>query len=302
MKNNLLKISLSAIFACLLWSTAATGIKIGLAYTTPLLFAGIRFLLAGLILIPLSKGFAGYIDLLRNHFKTVILLSLFQTVLLYVLFFEGLTLVPGAIGSIINGSGPLVAAVLCHFVLKNDKMTLRKFLTILTGVIGIVLITVSREHFTVKGAKEMLGIIMIFLSCISSAVGNIIVSGSKQKFNPITMNSLQIGLGGIMLLILSLIFEGPPVVHFTAAFSITLAWLTLVSAAGFSIWFSLLRIENVKVSELNIWKFIIPVFGAICSWLFLPGESPTLLVVCGMIIIAVSIVLFYSKTKVTGTK
>jgi len=55
----------------------------------------------------------------------------------------------------------------------------------------------------------------------------------------------------------------------------------------------LLQRPEVKVSQLNLWKFIIPVFGAIFSWLLLPDESPHLSSVVGMVVIAASIVLFY---------
>lgn len=35
-----------AVFACFLWSTAFVGIKVGLQYTTPFFFAGVRFMLS----------------------------------------------------------------------------------------------------------------------------------------------------------------------------------------------------------------------------------------------------------------
>ena len=49
----------------------------------------------------------------------------------------------------------------------------------------------------------------------------------------------------------------------------------------------------MKVSELNLWKFIIPVVGAILSWLLVPGEKPELLTITGMIIITGSLILFF---------
>ena len=72
-----------------------------------------------------------------------------------------------------------------------------------------------------------------------------------------------------------------------------LLWLSVVSATGLSIWFGLLQRPEVKVSELNLWKFIIPVFGAILSWMLIPGESPDLVTDIGMISVSASIV-FYS--------
>jgi drug/metabolite transporter (DMT)-like permease len=70
----------------------------------------------------------------------------------------------------------------------------------------------------------------------------------------------------------------------------SLAWLSAMSATAFSIWFILLRRPGIKVSVLNIWKFLIPVFGAMLSWIILPGEKPEVIAVTGMILIALSLI------------
>ena len=58
-----------------------------------------------------------------------------------------------------------------------------------------------------------------------------------------------------------------------------------MAAIAFSLWFKLLQRPGVKVSELNLWKFINPVVGAILSWLLVPDENPEWLTISGMIII-----------------
>jgi drug/metabolite transporter (DMT)-like permease len=65
--------------------------------------------------------------------------------------------------------------------------------------------------------------------------------------------------------------------------------LSFLSAAAFALWFTLLKRPGVKVSYLNSWKFIIPVFGAILSWLILPGEYPDIYSITGVIIIGASL-------------
>ena len=82
-----------------------------------------------------------------------------------------------------------------------------------------------------------------------------------------------------------------------AEYWIVLAWLSFVSAAAFSIWYKLLQRPQVQVSELNLWKFIIPVVGAILSWMLVPGEKPEWLTIAGMIIITASLIGFYKNGK-----
>jgi len=76
-----------------------------------------------------------------------------------------------------------------------------------------------------------------------------------------------------------------------------LFWLAFISAAAFSLWYGLLNRPGVKVSELNIWKFIIPVTGSILSWIFVKGESPDLPTIFGMVVIAAALLLVQAPDK-----
>jgi drug/metabolite transporter (DMT)-like permease len=96
--------------------------------------------------------------------------------------------------------------------------------------------------------------------------------------------------GGVMLMLLSLPLEGIPDNSFPPEYFLALAWLSFLSAAAISIWFSLLKRPGVKVSVLNVWKFLIPVSGAILSWILIKEEKPDIISVAGMSVIAVSLI------------
>jgi drug/metabolite transporter (DMT)-like permease len=53
----------------------------------------------------------------------------------------------------------------------------------------------------------------------------------------------------------------------------------------------------LKVSEINVWKFIIPVLGAVLSWIILPDEKPEWIVIAGMVLVGLSLVVMYYKVK-----
>jgi drug/metabolite transporter (DMT)-like permease len=101
----------------------------------------------------------------------------------------------------------------------------------------------------------------------------------------------------LILYLFSLPIEGTVQVDKPLVYWLDLIWLSFMSAFAFSLWFKLLQRPGVKVSELNLWKFIIPVVGAILSWLLVPGENPEWLTIAGMIIITGSLVLFYLSMK-----
>lgn len=282
-------ISALAILACFLWSTAFVTIKIGLQYVAPISFAGIRFILAGIILLPFCGNLFSFFQSIKTNIKTVLLVSFFQTIILYGIFNTAMTMVSGATGAIMIGSSPFVTAIVAHLMVQDDKITLPKMVSIIFGICGIIILTLSKHEIDSKGASEIFGIILLLIGSISSALGNIIVSKKKRDIKAFHLTASQIFIGGLILFLISIPIEGIPNLNQPLPFYLSLSWLSIVSAAGFSLWFILLQKPETKVSELNIWKFIIPVSGAILSWIFLPEESPTLMAVLGMIFIVGSI-------------
>ena len=295
-------IAIKAIFACLLWSTAFAGVKIGLTYTTPFFLAGIRFLIAGLILVPFSSPGGKYFIKLWENKKLILSVSAFQTIIMYGLYFTGLNIIPGSIAALIIGASPLITALVSHFSLKDDKFSRDKFFAIILGLAGIVFIVSGRQAFESVNTSNLIGAFLLIISMIASAFANIIVSKHKGEINPILLNSYQLTFGGLILILISLSVEGLPSIKLSFEFILALAWLSFISAAAFSIWFSLLKKPGVKVSELNMWKFLIPVFGASFSWILLPDESPTIISIIGMVIITISIILYYLPFKVGVNK
>lgn len=288
---------LLAIIACLLWSTAYASIKIGLQYDTPLHFAGIRFIISGILILPFTVKSDEYMKMIRQYWKVVAWVTILQTLINYSLFYMGLDLVPGALGAVIVGSQPLVTAVVASVMHKEDKLTARKIVTIIFGLSGVILISAGRQVFKLGTALELLGVVMILAANISVATSNVIVSVRSKGMNPYVLSSSSLFIGGVILYLISFPIEGRPQDSFPLQYWLILLWLSIMAAVAFSLWFMLLQRPGVKVSELNLWKFIIPVVGAILSWLLVPDEHPELLTITGMIIITGSLIMFYWSAK-----
>jgi drug/metabolite transporter (DMT)-like permease len=286
-----------AIIACLLWSTAYATIKLGLQYDTPFHFAGLRFIISGLMILPFTVKPAKYISMLREHWKVVAWVTILQTLINYSLFYQGLALVPGALGAVIVGSQPLVTAVVASIMHNDDKLTRRKIVTIIFGISGVIFISAGRQAFRFGTAIELLGVVMLLVANIAVATSNVIVSLRSRGINPLVLSSSSLFIGGVILYLISFPIEGIPKVIFPREYWLILLWLSFMAAVAFSLWFKLLQRPGVKVSELNLWKFIIPVVGAILSWLLVPDEKPEWLTISGMIIITTSLIMFYTGSK-----
>lgn len=291
MKNIFRSTIFLAIVACWLWSTAFAGVKVGLQYQAPLQFAGLRFVLAGIILLPVYGNLKRYFIELRQNFRFVMLIALIQVFGQYAFFYSGMNLVPGALGAMIIGSSPLFVAVVAHFSFHDDKMTRRKIASILLGVCGIAVITLGRQKIAMAGFAELLGILLLFINNFISGSANVVVAKRQAPISPVLLSSATLIIGGFLLCVVSIPLEGIKTGPFPLPYFISLGWLAFLSAAAYSIWYALLKRPGVKVSSLNTWKFLIPVSGAILSWLVVEGEHPDLPSVTGMVLIAGSLVL-----------
>jgi drug/metabolite transporter (DMT)-like permease len=286
-----------AIIACLMWSTAYPFIKIGLQYSTPLHFAGSRFLISGLMILPFTIRPREYVKMIIENKGLVIMVTILQTLINYILFYTGMERVPGAVGAVIVGAQPFVTAVVSRIMIREERFTLAKVVTIIFGLAGIVLVSVGREEFNFSGPRELSGVIMIFVANIATSTSNVMVSKKGKKMNPLVLSSFSLLTGGFIIFMLSFIVEDvPPRPDFPIRYWLVLTWLAFMSAFTFSRWYVLLKRPEVKVSELNLWKFIIPVFGAILSWIIVPGEKPDWVTITGMVIISFSLIYFFGVT------
>ena len=286
-----------AIFACLLWSTAFVGIKIGLEHTSPLNFAGLRFFLAGLLVLPFAGSPAKTLTIARKNPLFVLKVALFSTALVYALFYLGISMGSASTTAIVVGAGPLFVAIMAHLILPDERLTFRKGASLAVGLSGIVLIASSR-YAPSDGSRVEFRAILLLLGCnLSGGYANILVASAKRDIPPLALSALQLIAGGLMLFALSLLVEpidfGPkPPAYYGA-----LVYLSLLSAAAMTLWFVVLKRDKVKVSEINLWKFTIPVVGAILSWTILQHDHPDRSQLIGMGAIAGALILMYARPR-----
>jgi len=289
MRNLIKSTTFLAILACWLWSTAFAGVKIGLEYHTPFQFAGIRFFISGVLIFLLIGKPLYFFRQVKANLKILLLVSFIQVFMQYALFYSGLNLIPGSLGAMIIGSSPLFVAIVAHYSFHNDKMTPLKTLSILIGVAGIAIITLGRTKVEIKGEFELLGIALLLINNLVAGYANVLVSKTPRRISPLVMSSMSLSVGGLLLFLVSIPVEGIQMGPFPPKYYMALGWLSFLSAAAISIWYTLLKRPGVKVSLLNVWKFLIPVSGAILSWIILEDEQPDYMSIIGMIVIAFSL-------------
>ena len=183
---------LCAVVATALWGSAIPAIKIGYnlfgitesGASTKFVFAGIRFVLAGIIVIIFDCISNKRIVIPgKDEWAGIALLGLVQTTIEYIFFYLSLIYLSGVKGSILNSIGNFFAVILAHFAFKNDKINLRKFIGCLLGFCGVVFCCFEQGldlSFKFQGD----GFILIAAFCF--ALGSVITKFVTKKSNSVT--------------------------------------------------------------------------------------------------------------------
>ncbi len=271
--QNKIVVLLIAIICCLLWGSAFPSIKIGYKLfavdssdtMAQILFAGIRFFLAGILTIIFGSILQRKILVpKKSSIKMIGTLSLFQTIIQYFFFYIGLAHASGVKSSIINGMSTFFAILLACLVKKQEKLTGRKIIGCILGAIGVIIVSMASgdigNGFAINGEG------FILIASISYAISSVLIKEYSTKENPVTLSGYQFMLGGIIMIIVSLIAGAR--LHLTSPNGIVLIiYMALISSVAYSLWGILLKYN--PVSSVTIYGFTNPIFGAILSAVFL---------------------------------
>ncbi len=266
----------SAMLCCLLWGSAFPLVKIGFSWLnissedipTEILYAGLRFTLAGVIAIIITSLISG--KFLRPTMKSlpkVFSLSMFQTILQYLFFYIGLSNTSGVKASVIEAMNVFVALIVSCLIFRMEKFTAAKIIGSIIGFAGVVIINVGKGDLA--GGLTLKGEGFILISTVAYAFSSVLMKHWSNEENPMMMSAWQFLLGGIVMSILGFALGGR-ISGFDLKSVLLLIYLASLSAIAYSLWASLLK--YYPVSRIAVYGFMNPVFGFILS-AFLLGES-----------------------------
>lgn len=265
-----------ATLCCLLWGSAVPAVKFGygLIGITPgdtpslLLFAGMRFSLAGLMLLAYGLMSGRKVSMTPRRFGEVALLGLGQTVGQYVCYYIGLAHTTAVKTSILSSSLVFFSVILAHFIYTDDKLNGRKLLGCVVGFAGVVAVNLAAAG-TLDFHFSLLGEGLLLVSTLSGSLAAIYGRRLSQDMDATVMTGWQLLLGGLVLTAIGY-FGGGHFAQFSLGAGVLVVYLAAVSAVAFALWSLLLK--HNPVGSVAIFNFEIPIFGAILAALVL-GES-----------------------------
>lgn len=261
-----------ALIAAIAWGWAYPLIKLGFeefsissAMTgSKMLFAGVRFMLSGLIVLAIAKATSRDFRVKTpSGWRYVLLFSLMNTTLHYACFYIGLSHSEGSRAAILNSLGVFMLVVLACAFFKSDKLTWRKILGCVIGFTGILILNIGSGK---SGQFTWLGDGMIILNALCSAIAGLMTRGLSRRVDVFVGTGYSLAIGGLLLILPGLWMQGT-FPEITGMGILILGLLIGISTLGFTLYNKLLSCN--PVGKVAIFNSLIPVVGAITSCIFL---------------------------------
>ena len=275
-----------ALLVAFLWSTSWVLIKIGIREDLPpITFAGLRYTLAFLCLLPFvlfaPKERAGLRNISYNDYLQLIILGVIFYAVTQGAQFVSLAYLPAATLTLLLNLTPILVALSNSF--NSESPTMSQWGGILLSTIGVLI-----YFFPLSlPASQIFGLTVAILGIVANSVSSLLGRriNHQSGLSPIVVTTISMGVGGLILLLAGVTTQGLGQISLNQW--LIIGWLAIVNTAfAFTLWnASLQKLTATESSVIN--GTMLPQI-AILAWLFL-GEPLTGKQITGMVLVAVGI-------------
>jgi len=269
-----------ALFVTFLWSTSFVIIKFGLKEIPPLVFAGLRYSIAFLCLLPFlftQKNISVVKNLEKKDWLNLVLLGILFYAFTQGTQFIGLSLLPAVTVSLWLNFTPLIVAVMAIFLIREIPTSIQIF-----GVILFIAGILTYFYPVNLSNVQTIGLIVMTIGVFANAASAVLGRSVNRTGNltPVVVTVISMGVGSIILLCIGIFTQGFPTINLENIFY--LLWLAIVNTAlAFTIWNFTLRTLTAMESSIINGTMLIQI--AVLAWIFL-GENISFKEIIGMLI------------------
>ena len=258
------------LLLCCIWGSTWLFIKLGLNDLPPLTFAGIRFVIAAIILFLLIAVRRVPLPRKRRDLLLLAVTGILSFSLNYGLVFWGEQYITSGLAALLQSTLPAFGLIIAHYYLPGERMTLPRIAGVLLGVFGVGVI--FSNQLEVAGPRALWGSAALVLSAFCAAYANVLVKRYGLNLQPSVLAAGQMVFGLVPLLLIGIPLEGNPLnYHWTAMAVISLFYLAIVGTViAFLLYYWL--VHNMDVTKTMLIALVTPVTAVILGMLILKEQ------------------------------
>jgi drug/metabolite transporter (DMT)-like permease len=262
---------------CLIWGSTWLAIKVGLVGVPPFLGAGLRFLLATLLVGLVLAARRTRIRFTRDDKICILSLGLLVFWLDYAAVYWAETRISSGLTAILFSTMPLMTSLLSAYWTRSEALSGRKLAGIVVGVFGTALLFWPHERL---GLEQALGMLSALGGSLCAAINLVMMKKHGRNGDPFVLNFFGMGLGTACLLVMSAAMERGSAVVWSQSNVLALCYLSLFgSVIAFSAYYYLIKRMDATIVSLT--TLIIPIVALALGRVFL-NETVTPLAIGGI--------------------
>ncbi len=283
-----LKVILAFLTVYSVWGSTYLAIRVGVRDLPPALLAGVRFVVAGLLILAFARLRGRRIPTDPAHLRPLVVVGFLLLVIANGSVVYAEQTIDSGLTALIVATTPLIMAGIESRLPGGERIGRRALAGLVVGFAGLVLLVAPR---IASGARsDLRGVLALLLASVSWACGSLY---SKRRGVPVAAlvaTGIEMLAGGAILLAIGLAAGDPARARWTPDAVLALAYLTVFGAAiGFTAYIWLL--DHVPPSRVSTYAYVNPVVALVLGWALL-GEvlTPRILLSAGVILLGVVLV------------
>lgn len=281
----------------IVWGSSYLAMRIGVQTIPPFVMAGVRFIIAGGILLAL-RFLRGDRMPARRQWRSAAIIGLFL-----LLGGNGMVMwaeqyVPSGIAALLVGTTPLWLVML-EALLYRRRPSWPVLAGVLIGLVGMVVLIGPSQLTGLHGDVDLMGGAAVILGALSWAAGSLYSRGADLPDSPLMYNGMEMLSGGVALLLLATV-TGEWARLDIAAISLN-SWLGVGylvifgSLIGFSSYTWLLR--NAPTMLVSTYAYVNPVVAVIVGNLVAQEALTPRVILAALIIVSGVILIMFKSGK-----
>jgi len=257
----------AALYAllCLIWGSTWLAIKVGLIGVPPFLGAGLRFLLATLLVGLVLAARGKRLVLTRDDKICVLSLGILVFWLDYAAVYWAETRISSGLTAILFSTMPLMTSLLSAYWTRSETLSGRKMLGILVGVLGTALLFWPQERL---GLQQALGMLAALGGSLCAAINLVMMKKHGRHGDPFVLNLFGMGFGAACLLGMSAAMERWSAVLWTTDNVLALIYLSVFGSV-IAFWAYYYVIKKMDATIVSLTTLIIPIVALALGSAFL---------------------------------